>query len=149
MALPTTQMVSTVAEPTGAGNVAVQISPSGATTFDRRQRAFVPLHVPGERRQDGAGDAAHQAGARAVDEARRLLARAGEVERQLVAALRHLAVGLVEHVAVAVVLEEIDGVEFAVGQFAQARPHPGLGRCDHAADRLRHGVGAVARRRVR
>src|SRR5258707_6912323 len=33
MALPTTQIVSTVAEPTGAGKVAVQIKPSGATTL--------------------------------------------------------------------------------------------------------------------
>ena len=30
MALPVTQMVSTVAEPTGAGKVAVHTSPSGA-----------------------------------------------------------------------------------------------------------------------
>src|SRR5579871_4366044 len=32
VAFETTQMASTVAEPTGAGNCAVQISPSGATT---------------------------------------------------------------------------------------------------------------------
>ena len=123
VALAVTHTVSTVAEPTGAGNFAVQISPSGATTSNGVSAPWFHGMSKRERRQHRTAHRAHQPGAGAVDEARRLLARTGIVERDAVAALGDAAVERVEHIGVAVVLEEIGGVEFAVRQFAQARAH--------------------------
>src|SRR3990170_2848414 len=92
-AFDTTQMVSTVAEPTGA-----------------------------------------------VDETRRLRARTAEIESEPVATLAEMQVKPVEHVVVAVVLEKVDGVEFAVRQLAQARP----GRVDHPVHDLGQRARAIA-----
>ena len=82
VAFAVTHTVSTVAEPTGAGNFAVQISPSGATTSNG---ASAPWFHGMSKASVGSTEPhtdAHQAGAGAVDEAWRLLARTGIVERQ-------------------------------------------------------------------
>ena len=56
----TTQTVETVAPDTGAGHLALQTMPSGASIADRPQHALVPADVGREdRQQPGQQGAAH------------------------------------------------------------------------------------------
>jgi len=116
--------------------------------LDRGERTFVPLHVPGECRQDRTAYRAGKPRACAIDEAGCLPARAGKVELQLVAELRRLAVELVERIRVTIVLEKIDAVVLSIGQLDQSRTHLLLGRRDHSRDRLLQSSLSVAPHKI-
>jgi len=115
----------------------------GCDDLSRTQHSLIPGDVIGQHWQQRSGHAALQTGACCIDETRRLRARSAEVEAKAPTALEHPQVDLVEPVRLAVMLEEVDGAKFAIGQLAQAFLDPLLRHFDHSLHHRRQRPRAI------